>query len=92
MSQHFNLENVIAICVPVSTGPSNPVLSAEPKTAYITLDHGTIYISVDSGLMSGGYDGHSKRVLSDLGCRHFTQGPALALLESVDRLCSDCHG
>lgn len=65
------------------TGASNPVLSDEPKTAHATLDHRTMYISLDSGLMSSGYDERSKRVLSDLGCSHFTQGPALVSLKSV---------
>lgn len=31
----------------------------------------------------------SKCVLSDFGGSHFPQGPALALLESVDHLCND---
>lgn len=48
VSQHFNLENVIAICVQVGTGASNSVLSVEPKTVHITLDHRAMYISVAS--------------------------------------------
>lgn len=46
VSQHFNLENVIAAWVHVGTGASNPVLSVEPKTVHAMLDHRTTFISV----------------------------------------------